>query len=155
MLIIKIGKSLISKGENILMKRYVKQYGQQIGRVSKNGHKAFSKLEDGKEVVTGLDSNGNVISKITKDILWGIDKVISGTSHCERFKDGVLTSVSDTRLATNFRDVFTRFADSSATRKRLTLNVHNRWSVETARMSSVYSKTTNQPYSVTTKCFDV
>jgi len=151
----KLGQALVSRGENILMKQYSKQYGHQIGKISKNGHKAFFKFDKGKEVITGLDRQGNVISKITRDIADVKGNVGSGTIHTERFRDGKLFSVTDVRLATNFRDIFTRYADSSAVRKRLLLNPHGRWHLETSRIASVYSKTSEPAIVTSSKCYNV
>ena len=114
-LISKFGKVLVSSGESVLMQQYKKMYGHQIGKTSRSGHKAFAKIVDNKEVITGLDREGSVISKITRDIKDVRKNIGSGTSHTEIFKDGKLISVTDTRMATNFRKSTTHFADGSVT----------------------------------------
>lgn len=149
-----VGKGLVSLGESCLMKEYVKQYGKQIGKVSRSGHKAFSRFEGSKEIITGLDRQGNVISKIARDVPGVKGNVGNGTIHAERFRDGVLTSTTDVKLATNFRDVLTHYADGSALRKTL-YRPEDVWKLDTTIIPSVYEKNAGSQIITTTKTFDV
>lgn len=134
-----IGKKLVSGGETLLIKDYVNRYGKQIGKVSRNGHKAFSRFEGNKEIITGLDREGNVISKITRDISGVHNNIGEGTIHTERFRDGVLTSTTDARLATNYRDILTHYSDGSVLRKTL-YRPDGGWKLDTTVIPSVYEK---------------
>ena len=148
-----IGKKLVSGGETLLMKDYVNRYGKQIGKVSRNGHTAFSRFEGNKEIITGLDREGNVISKITRDVSGVRNNIGNGTIHTERFRDGVLTSTTDANLATDFRDVLTHNADGSALRK--TLYRHDGgWKLDTTVIPSVYEKNAVPKIATTTRTFN-
>jgi hypothetical protein len=151
----RLGNALAAIGDSILMKHYTKKYGAQIGKVSKSGYKAFCKVKAGKEVVTGLDRKGNVVSIIKRDIRFIKNSVGVGNVHTERFRDGKQISVTDMKLATNFRDIFTRFLDSSAVRKRMYLNNYGRINIERTRIEPVYSSNSNYPFAETTKTVDV
>ena len=152
-LINSIGNAMVKRGEALLMKGYEKQFGRQLGTVSRNGNKAFSKFVGNNEIVTGLDRQGNVISKITREVGEVHNNIGSGTVHTERFRDGKLTSVTDTRLATNYRNSLTHYADGSA--------VYRIWDcpngvaeLKTLTIPSVYTKGSDAPV-LTRKSFNV
>lgn len=148
-----LGKKLVSGGETLLMKDYVKQYGKQIGKVSRNGQRAFSRFEGNKEIITGLDREGNVISKITRDISGVHNNVGEGTIHTERFRDGILISTTDARLATNYRDILTHYSDGSVLRKTL-YGSDGGWKLDTTVIPSVYAKNGVPKIVTTTKTFN-
>ena len=96
----RIGSYLQSRGGQLVQKELEAKYGQQIGKVAKNGSRTFQRRLGNTTVTTGLNWNNKVIAEVTKegDTLGGTTKKIKFNS------DGDVIEVSHSRRATNVRN---------------------------------------------------
>lgn len=95
-----IGKCIQKSGESLIQRELEATYGQQIGKVAKNGSKTFQRKKGNTTITTGLTRNNKVISEVTHK-----DEVIKGTTKKIKYNsDGDIVEVSHSRKATNYRN---------------------------------------------------
>ena len=96
----RISSAFRSYGEKQTLKELEAKYGQQIGKVAKNGNKTFQKKAANVTTTTGLTWDNKVIAEVenTNNVVSGISKKI------KRNSDGDIVEVSHSRRATNYRN---------------------------------------------------
>ncbi len=111
----RIGRYLESSGKQLVQKELEAQYGQQIGKVAKNGSRAFQRQVGNTTVITGLNWDNKVIAEVTKK-----EDTIGGTTKKIRFNsDGDMVAVSHSRRATNFRNNVTENIETGEVKSKV------------------------------------
>ena len=117
----RIGRYLQSRGGQLVQKELEAKYGQQIGKVAKNGNKAFQRKAGNITTTTGLTWDNKVIAQVenTNDVVSGMTKKI------RRNSDGDIVEVLHSGRATNFRNNVTENLETGEVKSKV-LNVGNK-----------------------------
>jgi len=111
----RIGSYLQSRGAQLVQKELEAKYGQQIGKVAKNGSRTFRRKVGNTTVTTGLNWDNKVIAEVTKE-----GDTIGGTTKKIRFNsDGDMVAVSHSRRATNFRNNVTENLETGEVKSKV------------------------------------
>ena len=111
----RIGSYLQSRGGQLVQKELEAKYGQQIGKVAKNGSRTFRREVGNTTVTTGLNWDNKVIAEVPKE-----GDTIGGTTKKIRFNsDGDMVEVSHSRRATNFRNNVTENLETGEVKSKV------------------------------------
>ena len=111
----RVGRYLQSRGGQLVQKELEAKYGQQIGKVAKNGSKAFQRKVGNTTITTGLTCDNKVIAEVknTDNIAGGITKKI------RRNSDGDIVEVSYSKRATDFRNNVTENLETGEVKSKV------------------------------------